>query len=98
MGLNWTDPIPLAAVDPSMPTSNCVYRLWNQSAPPLEYLGQNSNLESRLYRHRRQRDGPLQVSYATLSAHDAQHTREEIETELIGAHWLATDTSPADQF
>jgi len=98
MGLKWTVPQPLADVDTSLPTTNDVYRLWDASAPPLIYIGQSSSLKLRLYRHHRQRDGLLQVSYATLPNHDAQRTREEVETELIGARWLATNTSPTDQF
>lgn len=98
MGLEWTSPLPLADIDTAVPTTNGVYRLWDTSAPPLEYIGQSANLKSRLYRHRRQRDGSLRVSYATLPACDTRHTHEEIETDLIGAHWLATTASPADQF
>lgn len=29
---------------------------------------------------------------------DAKHKREQLETDLIGAHWLATQKAPRDQF
>lgn len=99
MGLLWSSPRPLADADTSIPTEDGLYRIWREGeAPPLEYVGQSSNLKSRLYRHRRNRDGALLFSYSELGEHDAQHKREEVETELIGVHWLAVGESPRDQF
>lgn len=99
MGLSWSSPQPLDTADSSIPTTDGLYRLWEErDAPPLEYIGQSSNLRSRLYRHRRSRDGELLFSYTVLDKHDAQHKREEVETELIGAHWLAVEQSPRSQF
>lgn len=99
MGLDWTSPIPLSDADSSLPSKDGVYRIWrNEVVPPLEYVGQTSNLRSRLYRHRHNREETLRFSYVVLEEHSAQHKREEIETELIGAHWVATGESPRDQF
>ena len=99
MGLIWSLPRPLADVDTSIPTDDGLYRIWREGeAPPLEYIGQSSNLKSRLYRHRRNRDETLLFSYSELGEHDAQHKREEVETELIGVHWLEVGESPRDQF
>ncbi len=99
MGLSWSTPRPLAEADMSIPTDDGLYRIWEDGqAPPMEYLGQSSNLKSRLYRHRRNRDEELLFSYSELDDHDALHKREEVETELIGAHWLAVGKSPRDQF
>ncbi|GAA4978925.1 GIY-YIG nuclease family protein [Actinoplanes utahensis] len=99
MGLDWTTPCPLQDAGSDLPTTAGLYRIWKSgSAPPLEYIGQTANLRSRLYRHRRNRDGELEFSYTRLQEHDAQHKREEVETELIGAHWLETGESPTDQF
>ena len=99
MGLSWSTPRPLADADTSIPTDDGLYRIWSEDkAPPLEYVGQSSNLKSRLYRHRRNRDEALLFSYSELRKHDAQHKREEVETELIGVHWLAVGESPQDQF
>ncbi|WP_323174702.1 hypothetical protein [Natrialba sp. PRR66] len=50
------------------------------------------------YRHRRNRHEALLFSYSKLGDHDAQHKREEVETELIGVHWLKVGESPQDQF
>ncbi|WP_237560406.1 GIY-YIG nuclease family protein [Halolamina rubra] len=89
MGLSWSAPRQLAVVDTSLPTDDALYRIWREGgAPPLEYIGQSSNLKSRLYHHRRNRDEKLLYSYTELGEHDAQHKREEAETELIGVHWL----------
>lgn len=99
MGLLWSSPRPLADADASIPTDDGLYRIWREDeAPPLEYIGQSSNLKSRLYRHRRNRDEALLFSYSELEEHDAQHKREEVETELIGVHWLEVGESPRDQF
>lgn len=99
MGLTWSPPKSLAEADTSIPVTDGLYRIWKQDhAPPLEYIGQSSNLRSRLYRHRRNRDSDLRFSYATLGDHAAQHKREEVETELIGVHWLEVGKSPRDQF
>lgn len=66
--------------------------------PPVEYIGQSSNLKSRLYRHRRNRDEELLFSYSKLEEHDALHKREEVEMELVGVHWLEVGESPRGQF
>lgn len=76
-----------------------MYRIWRaEDVPPLEYIGQSSNLRSRLYRHRRNRDEELLFSYSKLEKHDARHKREEVETELVGVHWLKVGQSPRNQF
>ncbi|AFO59528.1 hypothetical protein [Natrinema sp. J7-2] len=99
MGLWWGSPRPLADADTSIPTDDGLYRIWREDeAPPLEYIGQSQNLKSRLYHHRRNRDETLLFSYSELGEHDAQHKREEVETELIGVHWLEVGESPRDQF
>lgn len=99
MGLKWTDGERLAAADSSIPTTDGLYRIWDtDDVPPLEYIGQSSNLRSRLYTHRNNRSENLRYSYATLNDHDALHKREEVETDLIGTHWLAYGESPRDQF
>ena len=98
MGLDWTEPEPLANAY-GLPTDPGVYRIWDRKEPePLEYIGQSGNLKSRLYRHRRNRDETLVFSYAVVDDGDEKHKREQVETDLIGAHWLATETAPRDQF
>lgn len=76
-----------------------VYRIWDRKeSEPLEYIGQSGNLKSRLYRHRRNRDEELVFSYAIVDEGDAKHKREQVETDLIGANWLAIGAAPRDQF
>lgn len=99
MGLDWSAPQVLDSADSLIPETDGLYRIWrDDAAPPLEYIGQSSNLRSRLYRHRRNRDAELLFTYSILDRHDAQHKRAEVETELIGAHWLAVGASPRRQF
>ncbi len=99
MGLSWSAPRPLANADTSIPTNEGLYRIWREGeAPPLTYIGQSANLKSRLYQHRRERDDSLLFSYSELDEHDAQHKRVEVETELIGVHWLEVRESPKEQF
>ncbi|OYR55247.1 hypothetical protein DJ70_12380 [Halorubrum halodurans] len=98
MGLEWTAPEPLANAY-GLPTDSGVYRIWDESEPlPLEYIGQSGNLKNRLYRHRRNRDEELLFSYAVVDEADEQHKREQVETDLIGAHFLVTESAPRDQF
>ncbi|WP_185903316.1 GIY-YIG nuclease family protein [Halonotius terrestris] len=99
MGLEWSPLQTLAQADQSIPQAAGVYRIWDPSEPhPLEYIGQSTRLRNRLYRHRRTRSEELHFSYATHSVADAKHILEQIETDLIGAHWLALDMAPRDQF
>ncbi len=99
MGLSWSSPRSLAEANTSIPADDGLYRIWQEGeAPPVEYIGQSSNLKSRIYRHRRNRDGELIFSYSKLGQHNAQHKREEVETELVGVHWLEVGKSPRDQF
>jgi hypothetical protein len=99
MGLDWSETERLANAYQQILQSDGVYRLWSEEVvPPLEYIGQSGNLRTRLYRHRRTRDIDILFSYFLLPEHDAAHKRSEAETELIGAHWLACEMAPRDQF
>ncbi|GAA0237009.1 GIY-YIG nuclease family protein [Haladaptatus pallidirubidus] len=99
MGLEWSEPAPLSEAATQIPNVSGVYRLWEPSCPqPLEYIGESKKLRNRLYRHRRNRDGSFLFSFAALSKLDAKHKREEVETDLLGAHWLACEAAPTDQF
>lgn len=99
MGLSWSTSIRLEDVHGNVPQASGVYRIWDQATgTPLEYIGESTNLKNRIYRHRRERDGTLHLSFATLSRADARHKLLEIESELVGAHWLACEAPPRDQF
>lgn len=99
MGLEWSEPAPLSEAATQIPTVSGVYRLWEPThSQPLEYIGESKNPRNRLYRHRRTRDDNLLFSFAALSRLDVKYKREEAETDLIGAHWLACKAAPTDQF
>lgn len=98
MGLDWSPSQQLTDVSTDVPTADGVYRIWDPEDPlPLEYIGESANLRSRLRTHSQNRSGDLVFSYAAPSIIDAKHRRLEAETDLIGAHWLATRESPRDQ-
>lgn len=99
MGLDWSPQAPLREAYQQIPKTPGVYRIWDHTDPqPLAYIGQSTTLRDRMYRHRRSREGGLQFSFATLPEVNATHRLEEIETELLGAHWLAYCSAPRDQF
>jgi hypothetical protein len=98
MGLAWSDPAPLAEAY-GLPETGGVYRLWDpERVPPLEYIGESVNLKSRLYRHRRDRDSELLFSFATVPECGTKFQLSQIETDLLGAHWLACQAAPRDQY
>lgn len=98
MGLDWTSPEPLSEAY-GLPSAAGLYRLWNpESVPPLEYVGETADLKSRLYSHRRNRAAHLRFSFVRFPELDARHKREEVESDLLGAHWLACQESPRDQY
>lgn len=99
LGLSWEPSQQLATVDSEVPAEPGVYRLWqSENVPPLEYIGQSANLRRRLYKHRRHRGGSLLVSYAVLPDLDRQFQRLQVESTLLGAHWLTCDRAPRDQY
>lgn len=101
MGLDGTVVDALASVSTDVPNDSGLYRLWDPTtAPPLHYVGQSAHLRSRLYAHRRNRDVTLRVAYAPPpgEAFDARRCRLEVETECLGAHYLAVGVSPEAQF
>jgi hypothetical protein len=97
MGIDWSSTLILDDVHRSVPETGGVYRIW-ETGPELVYIGQSANLKSRLYRHRRERDDGLSVSFSPIPRADADHKRLEIETELLGAYWLSMEAAPEDQF
>lgn len=99
MGIDWSDPSKLESIPMEIPDSDGVYRIWDSESPlPFEYIGESKNLRTRILRHRRNRDERLNYSYALLPDHTASHKRAEAETDLLGAHWHATNQCPRDQF
>ena len=64
----------------------------------LAYIGESSNIASRLYNHEETFGEDAFFSYAERSDLDASHKRKEIETDLIGAYYLAVGEAPLAQF
>jgi len=52
----------------------------------------------RLYNHENEFGGDVLASFAARPDLDPQHKRLEVETELIGAHFLAHEQPPTEQF
>ena len=101
MGFDWSSWLSLDPADGEfsrVSTNPGIYRVRHLDRDGLTYIGQSGNLKSRLYKHRRNRDEELLFSYAIVDDGDAKHKREQIETDLIGAHWLANTKAPRDQF
>lgn len=99
MGLDWSEPFRLRDRLNVSPPDTGLYRIWHDDqAPPLAYVGESSGLPRRLYNHEKDFGGDVLASFVARPDLDAQHKRLEIETELIGAHYLAHDKPPVDQF
>lgn len=99
MGLSWSEPLDLEATTGEIPSYGGVYRLWeSEKASPLRYLGETVNLSNRLGTHRRAYEGELQVSYAPLTEYVRKFQLKQVETDLLGAHWLACQQAPQDQY
>jgi hypothetical protein len=64
----------------------------------LAYIGESSNISSRLYNHEQTFGEDALFAYAERSELDASHKREEIETDLIGAYYLEVGEAPLAQF
>jgi len=97
MGLDWSEPFQLGERLGVSPPDTGLYRIWRDGSP-LTYIGESSDLPGRLYSHEKEYGSDALVSFAARPDLDAQHKRLEIETELIGAHYLAHDQPPAVQF
>lgn len=99
MGLDWSNPQPLEDATKGVPEKGGVYRIWDPATcPPLEYIGETVSLKNRLARHRRNRDGTLQFSYSVLPDLKEKFQLSQVESELLGAHWLACGEAPVDQY
>ena len=99
MGLEWSDAYRLEQRLDAAPPNNGLYRIWyDYSNLPLAYIGESSALPSRLYTHESVFGGDAQFAYVERSDLDAAHKRKEIETDLLGAYYLATGVAPLAQF
>lgn len=99
MGLNWDGPYKLAdRLEPNLPDAG-VYRIWEQGdSSRLLYVGETSDFTGRLRRHERTFGSGALFSVAAPQGMEATHKRTEVETDLIGAHYLVTEAPPTAQF
>jgi hypothetical protein len=97
MGIDWSEAVSLDDIGGRVLESPGVYRLW-ESRPEITYIGQSKNLKSRLYTHRRSTEADRFVSFSQLPRADDHQKLLEVETELLGAYWLAMQEAPKDQF
>lgn len=99
MGLKWSTPRPLEDAQGALPEEGGVYRIWDPEAcPPLVYIGESISLRNRLVNHQRNRDGKLRYSYTVLPDYGEKFQLSQVESELLGAHWLACREAPVDQY
>jgi hypothetical protein len=99
MGFGWSEPSRLADRLDTSPPRNGLYRIWYEGeTPPLAYIGESSDIPSRLYDHEQTFGGDALFATVDRPDLDARHKRQEIETELIGAHHIAHDRTPLAQF
>ena len=99
MGLDWSDPCRLEDRLAATPPNNGLYRIWYaDSDAPLAYIGESSAIPSRLYTHEKTFGGQALFAYVERIDLDAAHKRKEIETDLLGAYYLAIGETPPAQF
>ncbi|SEW01259.1 GIY-YIG nuclease family protein [Natrinema salifodinae] len=99
MGLEWSGPYRLEdRLEPDLPDAG-VYRIWYEGdAPPLAYIGETKAFSRRLRQHENTFGSEALFSVAVPDGMDAKHKRTEVETDLIGTHYLVTQRSPTAQF
>jgi hypothetical protein len=99
MGLKWSKPYRLAERLTASPPTTGLYRIWYENeSPPLAYIGESGDIPSRLRSHEKTYGGDAHFAYAERVDLDVPHKRTEIETDLIGAHYLDEGESPLAQF
>lgn len=99
MSLRWSEPSRLTDRLDASPPRNGIYRIWYEGeTPPLAYIGESSDVPSRLYAHEQTFGEDALFATVDRPDLDARHKRQEIETELIGAHYFAHDRTPLTQF
>ena len=99
MSLEWSEPYRLAQRLDADPPDTGVYRIWyEEQDSTLAYIGESSNILSRLYKHEQTFGGDALFAYAEWGELDASHKRAEVETDLLGAYYLEVGTAPLAQF
>ena len=99
MGMEWSESYRLGDRLVANPPKNGLYRIWYEDDPlPLAYLGESGNIPSRLYDHETTFGENALFAYSKQTDLVASHRRKEIETDLIGAHYLSQSEAPLAQF
>ncbi len=99
MGLDWSEPYRLDERLDANPPDAGVYRIWyEEHESTLAYIGESRNIPARLYNHEQTFGGDALFAYAEWNGLDAPHQRKEIETDLLGAYYLAIKEAPLTQF
>lgn len=109
MGLDWTDPRPLAERVSVAGLGTCAFRVWESQEETNEWdrmlnaVGTTESLPSRLFTLQREYGPETVFSVAELpelSTDDVERSRElhEVRYDLIGAHYLAAGEPPLDQY
>jgi len=94
MSLDWSESYRL-----SQRLDARVYRIWYEGGDsPLAYIGEFSNIPSRLYNHEQTFGEDALFAYAEWNGLDASHKRAEIEADLLGAYYLKVGEAPLAQF
>jgi hypothetical protein len=99
MGLDWSRPEKLDnRLDADLPNSG-FYRIWFPNiSPPLAYIGQTSDFQSRLRKHQKTFGDKAKFSVVDFAEADTHAERLELEEELIGAHFIQQNAAPKGQW
>ncbi len=98
MGISWSHPRQLKErLDHNYPNAG-VYRIWRPNKESLSYIGETRSFQNRMRKHQKTFGGDALFSVASPSGMDAKHRRTEVETDLIGAHYLVNGVPPLSQF
>jgi hypothetical protein len=100
MNLDWSNPAPFSSeAIPDHPTAPGLYRIFLAGSDRLAYVGETSNLRSRLRRHARRDWGmDSRVSVVTISEERPDYHRAELESDLLGGHFEQTGEPPTYQY
>ena len=99
MSLNWSKPYRLKERLDANPPDTGIYRIWyEEQDSTLAYIGESSDISSRLYSHEQTFGEDAFFSYAERSDLDASHKRKEIEADCIGSYYIAVGEAPLAQF
>lgn len=99
MNLDWSESYRLAERLRADPPDMGVYRIWyEEQESTLAYIGESSNIPSRLYNHEQTFGEGALFAYAERGDLDAAHKRAEFETDCIGAYYLKVGETPLAQF